>query len=48
MLDEFLKLNKLVILTATIEKEEYSADKCFNIDKLNVLDYSIFEETIIL
>lgn len=48
MLDEFLKLDKQVILTSTVKKEEYSADKYFNIDKLNVLDYSNFEDSKIL
>lgn len=48
MLDEFLKLNKQVILTSTVKKEEYSADKYFNIDELNVIDYSNFEDSKIL
>jgi hypothetical protein len=48
MLDEFLKLDKQVILTSTLKKEEYSADKYFNINELNVIDYSNFEDSKIL
>lgn len=48
MLEEFLKLDNQVILTSTVKKEEYSADKYFNIDGLNVLDYSSFEDSKIL
>jgi hypothetical protein len=48
MLDEFLKLDKQVIITSTLKKEEYSADKYFNINELNVIDYSNFEDSKIL
>lgn len=48
MLDEFLTSDKQVILRSTVKKKEYSEDKYFNIDKLNVLDYSNFEDSKIL
>jgi hypothetical protein len=48
MLNEFLKLDKQVIITSTLKKEEYSADKYSNINDLNVIDYSNFEDSKIL
>jgi hypothetical protein len=48
MIEEFKKTNKQVILTSTLKKEEYDSDKYFNIDDLNVLDYSDLQDSKIL
>lgn len=48
MLNEFIKLNKQVILTSTLKKEEYSSDKYYNITGLNVIDYSTIGDSKIL
>jgi len=48
MLQEFIKINKQVILTATLKNEEYQADKYYKIKDLNVIDYSLVEDSKIL
>lgn len=48
MLKEFIKLDKQVILTSTLKDEEYNSDKYYNIDSLNVIDYSKFADSKIL
>lgn len=48
MIDEFKKLNKQVILTSTLKKEEYDADKYFKIKDINVVDYSDLQDSKIL
>lgn len=48
MLSEYIKLNKQVILTSTLKDEEYDADKYYNIDNLNVIDYSMLADSKIL
>lgn len=48
MLIEFIKLNNQVILTSTLKDEEYDSEKYFNIDNINVLDYSDVEDSKIL
>lgn len=40
MIEEFTKLNKQVILTSTLKREEYSADKYTSFEEVNTLDYS--------
>ena len=48
MLDEFTKLNKQVILTSTLKREEYSSDKYKVFEKINSLDYSQFQDSKLL
>jgi hypothetical protein len=48
MIEEYKKLNKQVILTSTLKNEEYDSDKYFNIEGLNVIDYSNIEDSKIL
>ncbi|MNF18582.1 hypothetical protein D3C80_2227550 [compost metagenome] len=48
MLNEFISLNKQVILTSTLKDEEYDADKYYNIENLNVIDYSMLADSKIL
>lgn len=48
MIKEFIKLNKQVILTSTLKKEEYDSDKYFKIEGINVIDYSSFQDSRIL
>jgi len=40
MISQYKKLNKQVILTSTLKKEEYNSNKYFIIDNINVIDYS--------
>lgn len=40
MIEEFIKLNKQVILTSTLKREEYSTDKYAPFKEVNTLDYS--------
>lgn len=40
MIEEFVKLNKQVILTSTLKREEYSTDKYLSFKEVNTLDYS--------
>lgn len=40
MIEEFVKLNKQVILTSTLKREEYSADKYSSFKEVNTIDYS--------
>jgi len=40
MISQYKKLNKQVILTSTLKKEEYNSNKYFIIDDINVIDYS--------
>lgn len=48
MIECFKNLNKQVIITSTLKKEEYSADKYNNIENINVIDYSQNEVSQIL
>ena len=48
MIECFKNLNKQVIITSTLKKEEYSADKYSNIQNINVIDYSPNEDSQIL
>lgn len=48
MLNEYISLNKQVILTSTLKDEEYDADKYYNIENLNVIDYSMLADSKIL
>ena len=48
MIEEFLKLNKQVILTSTLKDEEYDSDKYLKLRNINVLDYSEIEDSKIL
>lgn len=48
MLQEYIKLNKQVILTSTLKDEEYDSDKYYKIDNLNVIDYSMLADSKIL
>lgn len=48
MIGEFKKLNKQIILTSTLKKEEYNNDKYYQIDDINVIDYSNIEDSKIL
>ncbi len=48
MITEFKKLNKQVILTSTLKKEEYDTDKYFKIKDINVIDYSDLQDSKIL
>ena len=48
MIEEYKKLNKQVILTSTLKNEEYDSDKYFNIEGLNVIDYSNLQDSKIL
>ncbi|MBI6120118.1 hypothetical protein [Salegentibacter maritimus] len=48
MIQEFIKLNKQVILTSTLKNEEYISEKYFNQKEINVLDYSKVEDSKIL
>jgi len=48
MLNEYLNLNKQVILTSTLKDEEYEADKYYKIENLNIIDYSMLADSKIL
>ena len=48
MVECFKNLNKQVIITSTLKKEEYSADKYSDIENINVIDYSPNEDSQIL
>ncbi len=48
MIEEFVKLNKQVILTSTLKREEYSADKYLSFQDVNTLDYSKLEDSKLL
>lgn len=48
MLNEYINLNKQVILTSTLKDEEYDADKYYKIENLNVIDYSMLADSKIL
>lgn len=48
MIEEFIKLNKQVILTSTLKREEYSTDKYSSFKEVNMLDYSLFEDSKLL
>ena len=48
MIECFKNSNKQVIITSTLKKEEYSADKYSNIQNINVIDYSPNEDSQIL
>ncbi|KEO72246.1 hypothetical protein [Anditalea andensis] len=48
MIEEFVKLNKQVILTSTLKREEYSADKYSVFTNVNPLDYSQFQDSKLL
>jgi len=44
MINEFIKINKQVILTSTLKREEYSTDKYKNFLGVNIMDYSSFQD----
>jgi hypothetical protein len=48
MINEFKKLPKQVIITSTLKTEEYDSDKYYDIDGINIIDYSNFEDSKIL
>ncbi len=48
MIECFKNLNKQVIITSTLKKEEYSADKYSDIENINVIDYSPNKDSQIL
>lgn len=48
MIAEFIKINKQIILTSTLKKEEYDSDKYFKIQNINVLDYSDIQDSKLL
>lgn len=48
MIEEYKKLNKQVILTSTLKKEEYDSDKYFNIEGITVIDFSELPDSKIL
>ncbi|MDR0229893.1 MAG: hypothetical protein LBI72_12645 [Flavobacteriaceae bacterium] len=48
MLNEYIKLDKQVILTSTLKDEEYDADKYYKFKNLNVIDYSMLADSKIL
>ncbi|MDB5119902.1 MAG: hypothetical protein JWN56_1120 [Sphingobacteriales bacterium] len=48
MIQEFKKLNKQVILTSTLKKEEYDSDKYDKMEDINVIDYSNLQDSKIL
>ncbi|MFD2697950.1 hypothetical protein ACFSQ0_08105 [Mesonia sediminis] len=48
MIQEFLKLNKQIILTSTLKDEEYLSEKYINIEGINILDYSEVQDSKIL
>lgn len=48
MIEEFIKLNKQVILTSTLKDEEYDSDKYIKMTDVNVMDYSDIQDSKIL
>lgn len=48
MIEEFIKLNKQVILTSTLKREEYSTDKYKSFKQVNSIDYSKLENSKLL
>ncbi len=48
MIEEFLKLDKQVILTSTLKDEEYNSDKYLKMTNINVMDYSNIQDSKIL
>ena len=48
MIEEYIKLNKQVILTSTLKDEEYNSDKYYNIKGINVIDYSKVKDSKLL
>lgn len=48
MIDEFITLDKQVILTSTLKREEYSVDKYSNFKDINAIDYSQFQDSKLL
>ena len=48
MIEEYIKLNKQVILTSTLKDEEYDSDKYYKIEGINVIDYSEIQDSKIL
>ena len=48
MIQEFLKLNKQIILTSTLKNEEYLSEKYTNVRGINILDYSEVQDSKIL
>jgi hypothetical protein len=48
MITEFIKLDKQVILTSTLKREEYSANKYENFSNINIIDYSSFQDSKLL
>ncbi|MBA3285839.1 MAG: hypothetical protein H0U27_12380 [Nitrosopumilus sp.] len=48
MLEEFKKINKQVILTSTLKKEEYDSVKYLKIQGINIIDYSDLQDSKIL
>ena len=48
MIKEFIKLDKQVILTSTLKREEYSSDKYSSFSEINTLDYSKLQDSKLL
>lgn len=48
MINEFLKLNKQIILTSTLKREEYSSDKYSTYKEVNAIDYSQLQNSKLL
>ena len=48
MIQEFIKLNKQVILTSTLKREEYSGIKYSAFKEVNSIDYSQFQDSKLL
>ncbi len=48
MIQTFQKTGKQVILTSTLKKEEYDSHKYDKYDGVNVIDYSVHEDSQIL
>jgi hypothetical protein len=48
MIEEYIKLEKQVILTSTLKNEEYDSDKYSKLKNVNVIDYSSFADSQIL
>lgn len=48
MIEEFIKLNKQIILTSTLKREEYSSDKYAVFSEVNAIDYSQFADSKLL
>lgn len=48
MIQEFIKLDKQIILTSTLKDEEYDSNKYYKIEGINVIDYSQVEDSKLL